>query len=523
MDRWQSQPIICKGGLDLSKDVISQGTQDTGTALVLQNFEPALEGGYSRILGYTKFDPATVTGKSGTPVLGVFAALSNVFAARMNVGASGVDIFKSSGAGWSKINGGTPRSASGTKYRFLYEAILVPAIIIVDGYGYAAKYDGTTHSLINGTGAPADPKYAETFLNRLALAGYSAKPSAVSISAPNTDTDFNGADGAIEFIAGDVITGLKTFRDELYIFCQRSIWKLTGTTSDNFAIVSVSKNIGCVSADSIQEIGGDIIFLAPDGLRSVSGTVKIDDVDLGLLSQNISPIIRPYTMDLSPDNYSSCSVPSKSQYRLFLYQSALADASAVGFLGRFNNNLYQDYNIAQNIKTAYEWATLSGINAYCAAGAYDGNDEVVVFGHPTNGYVYRMERGNSFDGSSVQAVYRSPHLTFSDATIRKVNQKIDIYVKQDGAINVNLDLILDLGSLGIKQPLTTKIMNSGSFPVYDVAIYDTAVYAVEAFPVYKTDIVGGAFTTAFQFSSNDTNPPYRIDSYVVQFSPKGRR
>ena len=47
----------------------------------------------------------------------------------------------------------------------------------------------------------------------------------------------------------------------------------------------LTKNIGCVSGNSIQEIGGDLIFLAPDGLRTVAGTARIDDVELSSISR----------------------------------------------------------------------------------------------------------------------------------------------------------------------------------------------------------------------------------------------
>ena len=56
-------------------------------------------------------------------------------------------------------------------------------------------------------------------------------------------------------------------------------------------VVPVAKNIGCLSGYSIQEIGGDLIFLAPDGLRTVAGTARIGDVELGTVSKAIQPII----------------------------------------------------------------------------------------------------------------------------------------------------------------------------------------------------------------------------------------
>ena len=64
------------------------------------------------------------------------------------------------------------------------------------------------------------------------------------------------------------------------------------TSLDSTPILkSITKNIGCVNGNSIQEIGGDLIFLAPDGLRTVAGTARIDDVEIGSISRKILPLI----------------------------------------------------------------------------------------------------------------------------------------------------------------------------------------------------------------------------------------
>ena len=44
--------VSCAGGLTLNKDVFSMSP---GEALILQNFEPDIEGGYRRINGYSKY------------------------------------------------------------------------------------------------------------------------------------------------------------------------------------------------------------------------------------------------------------------------------------------------------------------------------------------------------------------------------------------------------------------------------------------------------------------------------------
>ena len=51
-----------------------------------------------------------------------------------------------------------------------------------------------------------------------------------------SEDNFTSGSGAGEIKVGDIVTGLKVFRDELFIFCQRKIYKLTGTTSTTFAL-----------------------------------------------------------------------------------------------------------------------------------------------------------------------------------------------------------------------------------------------------------------------------------------------
>ena len=90
MDQLQVQTVSCRGGLDTSRDVLSQGQEQPGSAVRLINYEPSLNGGYRRISGFTNsYGTVPGTGK----VLGVCVAngvndgipkLSKVFTLRKN-------------------------------------------------------------------------------------------------------------------------------------------------------------------------------------------------------------------------------------------------------------------------------------------------------------------------------------------------------------------------------------------------------------------------------------------------------
>lgn len=512
MDRWESLPIVCKGGIHQELDVLTLGTTQPGAATILTNYEPSIAGGYARIEGYSKWDSTTVPGNSTAPILGVCAALGGVFAARFNTSTSSNDIFFSSGSGWTKINTST-RPGGVTKMRIINYALSALSIIITDGINPAAKWDGTTYTVINGTGAPTAPKYIEAMPTFVAL----AQGNQLYISAPNSDTDFNGADGAVQINMGDTITGLYRFRDTLYIFCTTSIFELSGTDNSNFMLDAVTKSIGCVSGDTIQEVGGDLIYLAPDGFRSLAATYRISDLQLGLLSRPISPILLDNsftTGGFNENSYNSMQIHAKNQYRCWVYDSSVPKIQAFGVLGKRTDD---------PINVIYEWGTLQGIQPYCCYSEYENQREVSVIGDPKNGFVYRMESGNDFDGTAVPYNYRSPDLTFSDATLRKVMQKATIYTQATGDMNVLLNVQLDVQDSASLQPPSINLNAAGGQAVYGTAVYDTAVYSVISNPVFKIQIIGSGFLIAFQFSGQDSNAPHRIDSFQIEYAQKGRR
>ena len=517
-DRWESNPIICKGGIHLELDTLTLGTTQPGAAAILQNYEPSIAGGYSRIAGYTKWDTNTVPGDSNTPVLGVCAWLGGVFAARYNTATSSNDISFSTGSGWTKINT-SPRGGSVSKVRMLNYSYSAPAIYITDGVNPAAKWDGTTYTLVNGTGAPTNPKYAEYFNGSIVLAGYGSGNSAncqISISAATSDTDFNGADGAVAINVGDVVVGLKRFRDTLYIFCQNSIWELTGTGTSTYALDAVTRQLGCLGQDTILEVGGDLIYLAPDGFRSLAATYRIADLQLGLLSKPITPLIlaNSFTSNNAPDSFSAVHIASKNQYRAWLYTTGQTKVNAFGVIGK---------RLDDPVNVQYEWSTSLGIQPYSAHSAYIRNQEVIVIGDPSNGYVYRLESGNDFDGTPISYIYQTPPMTFKDAGLRKVMQKISLYTQASGVINISLNVLVDPQIQNGFQPASIPIVLTSSSATYGTGVYGTSSYAAIQYPVFKLPIVGAGFLVAFQFSGTDSNPVHRIDSFNIEFAPKGRR
>ena len=68
MDAWQTYPVEFRGGLITNLSPLQQGTQAPGSARILRNFEPSVEGGYRRIEGFDKYD-SNIIPPYGAPVV----------------------------------------------------------------------------------------------------------------------------------------------------------------------------------------------------------------------------------------------------------------------------------------------------------------------------------------------------------------------------------------------------------------------------------------------------------------------
>ena len=264
--------VNLKGGLVLNK---SQFEMEPGEAMELTNFEPDIGGGYRRISGFEKFNTNVVTsGSTSGAILMVAVFEDQVIAAR------GTEVFKISSGSSSVTQIDSGRTSAG-RYDFdIYNMSGTEKIIWADGSNNASSYDNSSVTDISGTGAPANPKFVKIFKNHAFYAGMSATRQKIIFSAPYAEGDFSAAKGAGSISVTSDIVGLKVFREQLYIFCTNAIFRLVGNSIADFQMQPVTTNVGCVASQSIQEVGGDIIFLSADGLRTIAGTEKIGDVEM---------------------------------------------------------------------------------------------------------------------------------------------------------------------------------------------------------------------------------------------------
>lgn len=180
----------------------------------------------------------------------------------------------------------------------------------------------------------------------------------------------------------DEIVGIGAHNGYLIIFCKQNI-VIMGDSDNNqtyldpatMQLVEVISGIGCVSRDSIQNTGTDIIFLSESGVRSLGRTIQEKSQPMRDLSKNVRDDIVQRVETVDQATIKSCYSESNAFYLLaftsvnevycFDMRTALQDGSArvtkwntgaftswLGFDGEVymthNNGLARYFNYTDN-------------------------------------------------------------------------------------------------------------------------------------------------------------------------------
>ena len=580
-DSSQVQPFAfsCQGGLVLNQPTFNM---QPGQALELENFEPDINGGYRRIDGFQRFVRQIVpqTSSSSEEVLMVVNFANKIIAAR------GQKIFSSastelataiasdttmSGSGTITVDSTTGFSSSGTvqidSEKFTYTGVTsttftgvtratnstsaaahsVNAVVSEDwterdtGRSSASRYnferfnfDGNDKLVVvDGDNAPTffnsamsatditsagsgevstavtGAKFVAAFKDHMFYAGMSSTPQEIVFSVPFDEDNFATGSGAGSIKVDDTITGLKVFRDNLFIFCENRIFKLGGTSSSNFAITPVTRNIGCIEpfGSTIQEFAGDLIFLGPDGLRTVAGTARIGDVEIGTISKSIQSLIDDNIQNA--DLFNSIVIPDKTQYRLFFNKTTLTEENTIGVICVLKGQ-------------QFEFSKLKGIKPSSTDSVVIKGDVIVTHGG-FDGYVYRQEKGNDFDGTAINGKYRSPDLTFGDPGIRKHMQRVILNYAPEAAINADIFLRYDYESADGARPSAYPFDSTKVAAVYGTATYGTATYGGATQPLVRQSVEGSGFALALRVNDSGTTAPYSLKGFGLEYQVGARR
>ena len=593
-DSSQTQPASfnCEGGLVLNRSTFQM---EPGQALVLENFEPDIEGGYRRINGFRKYVNVIVpqTFNANETVIGlanfnneviacrgekIYRAASTELAISINQtdtmsgsgiikvdnatgfptsgtltlvgattqdGSTGVtETFDYTGVSltatpneftgvtrsgnsqstkgkhlanvtvspeWTEIDSGRTGAVKYRTERFNYDGS--EKIIFVDGVNAPVVFNTSFSTTDVTTTAVVGSKFIASFKSHMFYAGKSTTPEELIFSAPFNEDDFTSGNGAGSIRVDDTITGMKVFRDSLFIFCENRIFKLVGNTSSDFQMVPVTRNIGCLNGDTIQEFAGDLIFLAADGLRTVAATAKIGDTELGTISRNVQSLFD--TNIINSSLFESVVIADKTQYRIFFTKDGQAD------------------NITRCVvcvkkEQGYEFSEIRGFKPIVTDTLVRAGDVLVLHGDSA-GFVHRQEKGDTLDGTPILGRYRSPDLSFGDSGIRKHMQRVILNFKPESAISADLLIRYDNENNQSARPPPYSISSTDVASQFGIALFSTVSSAVRnvfggpSQPLLRQPVEGSGFSTVLRINDNGESRPYSLKGFQLEYQLGARR
>ena len=512
MDRLSTHVTVCAGGLVTNVDPLTQAAALSGSAIRMINYEPALSGGYRRISGFQN-DYGTVTGTGAVLGVNVNGNIHDgIFACRKPIsGYNYLHKWNTTTSAWDAVTtSGSPDMTNVDRVRFVNYNWSGEVMLLTDGQNPASTYDGTTYTQITHTNAPNSPKFAEEFASHIFLAGDTTDPYNLYFSAPLDATDFSPANGSGIINVGYNITAIKKFRNELFIFGANNIKKLVGNNTSNFTLQSVTSNLGCVAPDSVVEFGGDLLFLGPDGIRPISATDRIGDVELAPVSKEIQDIFDNYYLSELITDVSIVVIRKKSQFRFFF-----KNESSLSLIGAIRKSA--------NKQSIFEYSQLIGIEANCVASGYIGQFEHVIHGDGS-GKVYRQERGQSFAGEDIFSLYQTPYYYMEDPEVRKNIMNLHTYMKSEGNTEVFVGVSYDYDDVNTSNPASYDFSTEGAAALFGTAIYDAGdIYDGNPSPKKLTNVSGSGNSVSISYVTNNQSASHTIQAITITYGTADRR
>jgi len=536
----QSQPygVSCKGGLNTNLNQFEMLAQP-GVATTLENFEVDSDGGYRRVNGFAPFggDDAARPNSSNA-ILGLFVYADGL------VACSGTNIyFTLDGETWLQINrdsvagGGdnystfTGRSTltrtSQAQCNFtVYEGDSIYGELVITDESSATK---PFYFKMTGTGGLSTRTYFAKEITvsgtvypttciihdrHLVVGGDGNNPNTIYYSGTDDIDDFSST-GSGTIKLDDKVIGLRSFRSDLVIFCKNSIYKLQNINNSSTIVVTpVTKNVGCLDNHSIQEIGGDLVFLSPDGVRTIAGTARIGDVELSSVSRQIQPIINDVAAKIDTYVVDSVVLRQKSQYRVFYTTTSEDSSGAKGIIGSLTSN-------------GFEWSETKGIQCRAVTSGFNYAGVEKIYHGDSNGYVYLHDSGNAFyhSGSSanIRATYVTPNYDFGDFGTRKNINYVKISISPEGVCEPILRVRYDYEDVTKPQPSDYSLSAIPLPSLLGEGTFGTSTFGGTNDPMVRQAVQGGGFTSSFRIRTNDAKPPYAINGLYIDYTPANRR
>jgi hypothetical protein len=307
--------------------------------------------------------------------------------------------------------------------------------------------------------------------------------------------------GAAEIGVGHPIVGLvKEVGQVLIVLCRNRTFGLYGknTTAKPWDLKPISEESGGIEW-TMQRLS-KTRYLDDRGFMQLEAVQEFGDFG----DSSYSQIIEPLVTALKADVISSVINRSKHQLRTFF-------GDGTGIFATFDNDKVAGFTVVNYLNEAG-----SPIPVSVVTNGEDANGNEVLYFGSTDGFVYQMDSGTSFDGDSVDATMILSYYNAGTPAYEKEWKRVTI--EADGATgttieyNTQFDYASGRNPVGITQQ---KVLQAGG-SYWNVAIWDAFSWASEDITQIEGDINGFGRSISLQIASSSTyTVPHTL--YAVTF------
>ncbi len=367
-----------------------------------------------------------------------------------------------------------------------------------DGANQAFEFDGTTYVPINTGMATDTPKHIAFHKQHLFLS-FGASLQFSSLGYPYQWTPLLGAG---ELAMNAEITNLIPLPGDqssgaLGVYTRSDTSVLYGTSSANFALSTFNTGTGGY-AYTAQNI--DQAYVLDDrGIMSLGTSLNFSNFLPASLTMNL----RPFLQQRLALAVGSTVNRERGQYRVFF-----SDGTAL-FMTVVNGKLLGTMPIQFQ-------HTVS-----CVTEGEDLNGAVTSFFGSTNGYVYELDKGTSFDGEVISANLTLVYNSIGTPRVRKRFRKASIETTGDAYAELQFSTDLGYRSAEIDQPNDANYSNDLRSAYWDSLIWDQFVYDGSDISPTEIEVTGTAENLAIRLSSTSAIfKQFTVNSVLLHYTPR---
>jgi hypothetical protein len=368
----------------------------------------------------------------------------------------------------------------------------------VSGVHRAFEFDGTTFVPIR-TGMTVDaPTHIAAHVNHLFL----AFAGSLQHSGPGAPYAYTIVSGAGELAMGDTITGMLSLvgsqtTASLAVFTANKTSVLYGTSSADWTLVTYSFEAGGFEY-TMQNIGAGYVLDAL-GIKQIIAT----DAFGNFSDAQASRLIRPFIEDRVGRSVGSCISRLRNQYRVLF------------------NDRYALHLTFDNGKLLGCMPIQHGHTMTCVASFESATGEEFIFSGGTDGYVYRMEKGTSFDGEDIIAYLNLSFSFQKNPRLRKRYRKAVYEVSGGSYAEMDATYELGYGSSEIDQGVISDISTPFGSVNWDTFVWDSFFWDGRTLLPAEQDLTGTAENISLILRSTaDYFRPFTVNSAIIHYTDR---